>query len=242
MKESILLLPLLLLSGLLFGQFQTTYTEEDLRDLANMSPNSPGIRTIDLTYEGVKGTTLLSKDWQEGAFQLKGKDAFSQDLHIMLDLEKQLLYFRLNNGFIGNLPANKLEAIRLNTGEEQYRIFRVYPEAEVEGSNTKQVKFYEELSTGPFTLLKHHYKLFKEANYKSAYATGKPYDEYVDKSNLWLREQGQAFHKVKMRKKTIEKALPSYAGKMQKVMKAEKISLQQEDDLIRLLQALHRKH
>jgi hypothetical protein len=238
MKPQRLLLFFLLLSSQLFGQSQTTYTEDDLRDLANLGPNSPGIRAIDLTYEGVKGTTFLSEDWQKGAFLLKGKDAFSQDIHIQLDLMKQVVYFRLNNGFVGTLPATKLEAIRLNTGEDQFRIFRIYPEAEVEGSNTRKVKFYEELYTGAFTLLKQHYKQFVEADYKGAYRSGRAYDEYVDQHHLWLRAAGHPFHKIKMKKKHIEKAIPNYADGIQKALKSNKISLQQEKDLIQLLDAL----
>lgn len=238
MKAPFLVLPLLLISGLLFSQPQTNYTENDLRDLSNLGPNSPGIRTIDLTYEGIKGTTFLSEDWQKGAFQLKDKEAFSQDIHIMIDLVKNLVYYRLNNGFIGSLSPTKLDAIRLNTGEDQYRVFRVYPEAKVEGSNTKQVKFYEELYSGSFTLLKHHYKLFREANYKSAYATGKPYDEYFDQNSLWLQEKGQAFHKVKIKKKAIVNALPSYGAQVQKTLKSKKLPLQSEEDLIQLLETL----
>lgn len=238
MKALLLLSTFFLFSSQLFGQSQTTYTEDDLRELANLGPSSPGIRAIDLTYEGVKGTTFLSENWQKGAFLLKGKEAFSQDIHIQLDLIKQLVYFRLNNGFVGTLPATKLEAFRLTIGEDQFRIFRIYPEAEVEGSGSHKVKFYEELYTGPFTLLKQHYKQFREADYKGAYRTGRPYDEYVDQHHLWLREAGHAFQKVKLKKKVIEKALPNYADKISKVIKSNKLSLQEEEDLIQLLQAL----
>lgn len=240
MKDLILLFIFLFTSAFLYGQPQTTFTENDLRDLSNLGPNSPGIRTIDLTYEGVKGTTFLSENWEEGAFQLKGQEAFSQDINIQIDLVKQLVFFRMNNGFVGTISPTKLNAIRLNKGTDQYRIFRVYPEAEVEGTNTKKMKFYEELYTGSFTLLEHHYKLFREANYKSAYATGNPYDEYLDESSLWLREAGNDYRKIKVKKKVIEKSLPGYANQIKKVMKSEKLSLQGTEDLVQLLHALQK--
>lgn len=238
MKILRLLSLLLLVAGPLSGQPNTTYTEDDLRALSNLGPNSPGIHAIDLTYEGVKGTTFLTKDWQEGSFQVKGKDEFGQELPIQIDLEKQLLYFRMKNGFMGSIPANKLNAFQLKTGADQFRLFRVYPESDIEGSNGKREKFYEVLFHGSFTLLKRHYKRFQEANYKSAYATGKPYDEYIDESDLWLQESGQPFFKVKLKRKSIEKALPNYAAQVQKVIKSERLAMQQETDLIRLLEVL----
>jgi hypothetical protein len=238
MKKQTLLLTFLCFSSLLFSQTQTNYSENDLRDLATLNPNTPGVRSIDLRYEGIKGTQFLSEEWQQGAFRLKGQEEFSQDISVQLNLIEHALYFQLNNGFTGVLPTAKVEALRITTGPEQYRLFRVFPEAEVEGGNENKLKFYEVLFEGPFLLLQYHYKMFREADFKGAYSADRRYDEYVDLNTLWLKEEGKRFEKIKIKRKDIENALPSCADKIQKVMKAEKISLQKEEDLVDLLTAL----
>ncbi|MCB0631175.1 MAG: hypothetical protein R2824_20490 [Saprospiraceae bacterium] len=241
MKKQSLLFSFLLLSVMLFGQTQTTYSETDLRDLASLSPNTPGVRSIDLRYEGIKGTPFMSEEWQKGSFQLKGKDEFSQDISVQLNLVEQTLYFQLNNGFTAILPTAKLQALRINTDGDNARLFRVYAENEIEGGSDSKLKFYEVLFEGPFLLLKQHYKVFREADFKGAYSSDRRYDEYVDQSNLWLQEAGKPFQKVKLKKKNIEDALPGYTDEIQKVMKSEKISLREDIDLVQLLTALQNK-
>lgn len=238
MKKQLPLLLLLLITSLLTAQTTTTYSENDLRDLARLSPNTPGVRSVDLRYEGVKGTPMLNNDWQTGAFRLHDNEEFSQELQVQLDLVNQLLYFSLSNGFTGSLPTAKVAELRLYTGEDTFRLFRVYPEAEVEGTNDPKLKYYEVLFDGPFSLLQYHFKYFREADFKGAYSADRRYDEYVDQHVLWLREGDQPFEKIKLKKKAILDALPSYQQEAQKVMKAQKITLREEADLVRLLEAL----
>lgn len=238
MKKLMYILSFLSLAGILTAQTATTYSENDLRDLSRLSPTTPGVRSVDTRYEGVKGTPLLENDWLKGSFRLHKNEEFSQEMLVQLDLVQQQLYFALTNGFTGGLPTDKVAGLRIHTGEDKYRLFRVYPEMQVEDSNSPKLKFYEVLFEGSFTLLKHNFKYFREADFKGAYSSDRRYDEYVDQSTLWLREGDQPFQKIKLKKKMVEAALPSSGNNLQKVMKAEKISLREEADLVLLLEKL----
>ena len=241
MQKGIILLLSLLISGLLFGQTtrtSTSYSEQELRALGNIGPTSTGLRAIDNRYQGTEGTPFLSKNWQKGAFKLKEKEDFGQEVQIKLDLVEQLLYFKLPNGFGGSLPTANIQAFRVHTNQEHFRLFHIYPEAKIEGTTDTRPKFYEVLFDGKFVLLKRHLKEFVEADYKGAYSADRRYDEYVDKHVLWLQEAGKSFHKVKAKRKSLEQALPKYANSIQKVIKSEKLALKKEEDIIQLLSAL----
>lgn len=245
MKALRLLLFLSFWSTSFFGQSESPnnrYTEQDLRELANLAPGSGPIRTIDNRYEGVRGNPFLSEDWQKGTIKLASKDDFGQEVLLMLNLFEQVLYFRLTNGFASSLPSSTLHAFRIYTSPEQFDLFRVYPEAVIEGTNNPKLKFYEVLFEGPFVLLKQHAKTFRAADYKAAYSTNQRYDEFADQSSLWLQEKGKDFVKIKLKRKAIEQALPEYADLIREVMKSEKISLNQEEDLVRLLEGVANKN
>ncbi|PHN05736.1 hypothetical protein [Flavilitoribacter nigricans] len=241
MKTQLLLLIMVLGSGLLPGQNRptnTSYTEQDLQDLSNLNPGSGAVRSIDTRYEGVKGSPFLNEDWQKGTFELAGKTGYGEEVLVKLDLADQILYFRLNNGFTGTLPTNKVRSLQLMTDSGSPRLFRVFPEGRIEGSNSPKLRFYEVLLDDQFVLLRLPAKEFRQADYQGAYSSNKRYDEFIDQSSLWLQENGQAFQKVKLKKKAIEKALPDHSQEIQRIIKAEKLGLSDEADLVRLLRAL----
>ncbi|MCB0376429.1 MAG: hypothetical protein KDD04_10960, partial [Sinomicrobium sp.] len=218
----------LLLSMPLFGQTTApskTYTQDDLRDLSTTNPNFTSAQSFSTRYEGIGGTPFLSEDWQKGAFQLKATDEFGQEVQVRLDLMEQVLYFLLANGQVAVLPSEKLQALRLYTDKEQYRLFRVFPESEIEGSKNAKLKFYEVLYEGAYVLLKHHYKAIRNADQNGALSSQLRKEQYIDQSSLWLQEAGKSFQKVKLKGKSIEQALPDQAGNIQKIIKSENIAL-----------------
>lgn len=214
------------------------YTEEDLRQLGTIGPMSPGARTIDTRYEGVKGSPFLFEDWTSAALQLKDKEDFGNEVSINIDGEKNHLYFQLPGGYDGMIPAERLQAIKVKIAPEKYQIYEVWSSKEVEGEKEPILKYYESLYDDKFKLLKLDYRYFVKADYKGPYSSDRRYDEYIADSSLWLKEEGGSFHKIKLKRKSIEQALPSYASDIQKVMKQHKIILQSENDLIALLKLL----
>lgn len=216
---------------------QALYTDEDLRQLGTIGPMSAGARTIDLRYEGVKGNPFLFEDWQNAALQLRGQEGFGNEVSINIDGEKNQLYFQLPGGYSGVIPSDKIQALKiLNDDGEQ--VFEVWPSKEVENAKDTTLKYYQSLYDGKFKLLKLTFKFFVKADYKGPYSTDTRYDEYKADNSYWLKEENGAFHKVKMKRKSLEQALPSYADKVQPLMKQNKISFQTEEDLVAFLKLL----
>ena len=79
-------------------------------------------------------------------------------------------------------------------------------------------------------------KEFVRANYEGGYSADRKYDEFADKSSLYMSTQDDpAPAKVKKSKKQILAAFPGAEDEMSAYIKAEKLDLKKEADLIRLL-------
>lgn len=216
----------------------TLYTDEDLRQLGTLGPMSAGARTIDLRYQGVKGSPLLFEDWKNAGLQLAGQEGFGDDVKINIDGQKNLLYFELPGNYSGTIPAEKLQAVKVKIGPGEYQLYEVWSSLEVENTKEDELKYYQSLYDGKSKLLKLDYRFFVKADYEGPYSADRRYDEYVVGTSYWLKEDGGNFQKVKFKRKSVEQALPSYADKIQKLMKQHKIILTTEESLVRLLKLL----
>jgi hypothetical protein len=85
-------------------------------------------------------------------------------------------------------------------------------------------------------LLKHHRKIFQEADYKGAYSADVRYDEYKDEKRYFISFDGQTFEKIKLKSKYLEKVMPQYDLKA--LSKKEKLNLSKEEDVKKLLSML----
>ena len=239
MQKTILLVLFLTTTGLVFAQSnRQNYTEDELRSLATMGPNTPGVRAIDNRYQGVQGSPLFTTEWKKGTFKLKEKEDFGKEVEVNIDLMEHVLYFRLNNGFVGSLPSTRVTEFKIEKEADEFYLFRVAQENEIEGTSKNRLKFYEVLFDGDIVLLKHHYKEFIKADYKGAYSTDRRYDEYDNRYSYWIKEGNKDYQKVRLKRKSLEQALPNSANKIQKIIKSEKLDLKNDADLIRLIEAL----
>ena len=83
---------------------------------------------------------------------------------------------------------------------------------------------------------KRYQKEFVRANYEGGYSADRKYDEFADKSDLYIsRQNDEKFYKVKKSKKQILEAFPGTEDEISSYIKAEKLDLKDEEDVIKLL-------
>lgn len=221
----------------LLAQFDVEITLIGTNDI---SPYNRGSKGFDLRYEGVKGDPLLFKDWQTTSIQLTNRDTFSASAKINVDLIAQVLIIQLRNGTSGQIPLSKIKAFKIENPDGTTRLWKIYSEKEIEGSTGEGLKPYEVLVEGDFTLLKRMDKKFKKASFKEAYSIGNRYDEYVPTTDYWFREGKKPYQEIKLKRKAIEEALSAHTETVEKAMKAQKLDLTSEKEVVQLLKTLEK--
>jgi hypothetical protein len=193
------------------------------------------ISTFDDRYQGVKGSPLVFEDWTEGyvLFNDKPEEEEVKTFKMNIDMYQNILYVTLYNGAIGTLPSKHVSSVHFKTKDGEEQVFKPFIRKEVEGSNFPGRSYYEVIHQGNILLLKHHRKIFKEADYKGAYNTDVRYDEYQNEKRYFISFDGQIFEKIKLKSKYLEKAMPKYDIKA--LSKKEKLNLSKEEDIKKLL-------
>jgi hypothetical protein len=198
------------------------------------------VSTFDDRYQGVKGTPLVFEDWTEGYVLFKDKPEEKEEevktFKMNIDMFQNILYVTLYNGAIGTLPTKFVSSVHFKTAEGKERIFKPMVRKEVESSNFPGFGYYEIIHEGDMLLLKHHRKIFQEADYKGAYSADVRYDEYKDEKRYFISFDGQTFEKIKLKSKYLEKVMPQYDLKA--LSKKEKLNLSKEEDVKKLLSML----
>lgn len=217
------------------------YTQDDLIRLGKMSANSPGVRSFDNRYEGVRGNPMLFNDWQEGIIYFNKDDATSEKLPLTIDAEKHDLYIHVKNNSISKIPTTKVREVVIHPGKVRETKFKVLPKALLEGGASRKLKILEVIYEGKYTLLKDNTKVIIKADYQGAYSADRRYDEYKTIRTYWLTMDGESFEKVKLKKKSLAEAFKKYGKKIDKIAKKNKLKLKDEASVKALLTLLEEK-
>lgn len=216
--------------------------EQNLRDLGNLSPYSAGAVAFDNRYEGIQGTPFLFEDWRMGSIKFVKQDTFGTPVKLNVDLITQVVAVLLRDGSVGEMSATYIRELKVsNPAAKSSKHFLVAREGDIEGIRSVRLKFYEILHKGEFTFLKLVEKKFKKADFQGAYSADRRYDEFLTQESYWLQIPGKSFEKVNLKRKDIEKALTGYEDRISGIAKKNKLSLNQEEDIARLLGLLENK-
>ena len=243
-SKLIRIIPLLLfLWSFCSGQNRAqAYSQQEMEQLANLNANSAGVRSIDLGYEGVRGTPFLEPEWLRGSILFKTKDVYSSPMFLNINLEKNTLHFQLSDGTPGTFDPRKVRAVKITKSEGDSLVYEVYNGTEVLGNNDRNPRFYQLLCDGPQKFLKFERKYMRKADYKGAYNSGVHYDEYLSAYNYLIQDDRGVFHKIKLKKKSILSALEGQSALIQQLLKKHKFNLSKEEDVTGLLQELSNKN
>lgn len=240
MHRHLLLLTCLLTSYSLCGQLGQSNPENMLnfQQTLEVTAFTPGARTFDNRYEGVKGSPYVFDDWRQGDILTAETDTVLSDLTLNLNTLNQTVVIKLSPTSLGSAPAASVREVTVRDGER--RVFRVYEDAEVENTKEPAPKLYEVLHDGSLLFLKAHDKYFQEADYKGAYSANQRADEFFEQPKYFLRRGEGAFEAVKLRPKSLEKALPDRKAEIKRLAGEMGLTLYQEAEWVRLLRQLDR--
>lgn len=231
MKSRIIIL-FTLIGSTCLAQTIPDYTEakENVRELGSLS-GTGNVKTFDNRYEGTKGTPYVFEEWFPGEVFLKNNKRIIIEQMNYNCYDNEVAYLEPNSKAVMLINKYMVELFFLKPGADTLLFVPVQLEAD------KQPVFVQVLYNDGSSLYKLYGKEFVRANYEGAYSADRRYDEFADKSSLYLSMQDDPakYHKVKKSKKQIISAFPGAEDQISAFIKAEKLDLKSEKDLIKLL-------
>lgn len=207
-------------------------SEENLKAIANLSPNSPGGYGFDNRYEGVRGSPRLMDTLLTSFVQLHGQDYYIQVLSDIDVVDNALIYQNPRNRTLYTISADVISELIINKEGEELVFKTTY--GKLFDKEIKEHKFYQILKDGNHQFIKIPVKTFVEANYKGAYSADRRYDEYVPDSKYYLLGPDSVFHQVKLTKKSVSKVFPDKKKLIEQAF-AEGYGTEKEELIISLL-------
>ncbi len=211
------------------------YSDDELRQLGNLQPGAAGVRSIDLAYEGVRGTPFLASEWLKGSILFRKSGRFSQKVSLNIELEKQLLYYLTSDGTPVQFPSDHVKEVVINNAKQDSMVFQTFSPSELGQSKNDRHQFYQVLFNGSQKFLKFEQKYLQKADYKGAYNADRPYDEYLSNVSYFLQDDQRNFHRIRLKKKAVLKSLENQAAAINRIVKQHKLHLNTEEDVVQLL-------
>lgn len=202
--------------------------EAQVRQLESLDPNASfsssasSIRVVNF-YEGTQGHPYLFDRWEVGELVLNGvtyKDA-AMKYNILKD-ELMIMNPITNDSLIPN--REKLENFIIYT--QNNRKFKKY-------TLHDKTQFLEVLFEGKVNLLKKWKKTFIQADKDVTYNSGKFYNEYDLKTQLFIEKDGK-ITKIKSKNSLLE-VLGSSQSKIKHYADKQHLDLKDEPDLLEVL-------
>ncbi|GAB4041086.1 hypothetical protein GCM10028809_67330 [Spirosoma gilvum] len=217
------------------------YTSSDAVTGAGQAPGAI-VNTVDLRYEGLRGTPYFLPEWNKGQIETTGGQTYTDVLLKFDAFRQQLLLLRtLANG--GAWPgrdstivdADQVKSFQFVADNGQLYRFRKLPEPVKADNGTLNEAYFQVLYEGKTSLLKRVEKRFKPADYKMPYSPGIRYDEFREYESYFLLRPDQTLTKVKLSKQELLNALSDKREALKAFSTDKKHALKTESDAIALL-------
>lgn len=219
------------ISDTVYNDALYNYNAGDMEILLGQSPISVGARTIDLGYEGFKGSPYLWDAFQSAHLQLKASDTLLySSASVKLDMHRHEILLALEN----KEQTLVLNGAKVHSVEfaESKRLFRVFSKEE-RSDRGANFTIAEVLLEGPIDLVKVRYQKFRKADYGSAYGnTGQRYDALVTEERYYVRQKPEPFVRIRLHWRKLVRELPAYT---QPIKENQQAPLVTETDLIQFL-------
>ena len=203
--------------------------KENLRELGSVA-GTGSVQTFDNRYEGTKGTPYVFETWYPGELFLKSKSKVQiKDMNYNC-YDNELVYMDPATKAIRLINRFTVDLFYILNGSDTLLFAPIEPE------NDGEFLFAQVLYNGGSMVYKRYQKEFVRANYEGGYSADRKYDEFADKSDLYFsRRNDVKFYRVKKSKKHILEAFPGVEDEISSYIKAEKLNLKVEEDLVKLL-------
>ena len=231
MKSYILILiSLIAIPGLAQTIPDPTATEakENVRELGSLS-GTGNVRTFDNRYEGTKGSPYVLEEWVPGEVLMRNEQRILIKEMNYNCFDNEVAYLDPSSRAVMLINKYTIDHFYLKPGKDTLLFMPIKLDKD------KPAVFARVLYKGESTLYKLYGKEFIRANFEGAYSADRKYDEFADKSSLYLAtSENPAPAKIKKSKKQVLAALGA-DDQLAAYVKSEKLDLKREEDLIRLL-------
>jgi len=203
--------------------------KENLRVLGSVYSTGT-VRTFDNRYEGVKGSPYVFEEFRQGEVFLKNKNKVKiQDLNYNC-FENEIAYKDPATDAIRLLNRFQVDLFTIQDGDKELTFVPLKLEEDAEAI------FAELLYNKGSIAYKVYKKEWVKANYEGGYSADRPYDEFVDKYDLYFLKKGDKnLHKAKKSKKQVLTAFPDQKSAISSFFKSNKLDLREEESLVKLL-------
>ena len=181
----------------------TSFAQIDDVDALNRNLTRNIVYTYDNRYEGVKGSPYLFEEWIPGRvnmfYESTGKSGAIKDVEIQLDIHNHWAFVS---------PLNSSQIIQLDDGIHTVTLFQesdtiLYDLVDVgEGP-----QFSRQLTFSKPMLREVYLKIYRKADYRGLYSSGRTYDEFISRYHIYLQHKGD-FIKVKPGLKFLDQTIP----------------------------------
>ncbi|WP_345951760.1 hypothetical protein ABDD95_10060 [Mucilaginibacter sp. PAMB04274] len=185
-----------------------------------------GIPITATKTEDVKGSPLMSTDWQKATVKLKNGVTYKDNMYVMYNLEKDELYFKGEKGEVLAFVDPVSEFILLDNNGDSHYFKSGY--SNVPGTTTNT--FLEVIGDGSVKLLKHTKSYILESKDYSS-----PGVKTYNKDVKYYLLSGANVQPVKPDKKSIITALGTKQNEVEKYLKENNLNFKKDTDLTKLI-------
>lgn len=219
---------------------QAVPTQQNISRLTFIRPEGPGIN--DLANYGkinrTEGTPYLNDDWSPGRIRFEGQPSFSEELDVLLDLEKNQLFIKLTSGFIGEFPIERLDAVTVYPTATDTLTYVVFNFQELFSAGDQGRRFYRLLHQGPQYQVYHQpIKYLRREDYVENLGMVRRPDKYMERNQYWVFTTNNLIE-IKRNEQQIQKAFPRLESTIRRLIKTYELDVKDEADLGKLFALL----
>jgi hypothetical protein len=219
---------------------QAVPTQQNISRLTFIRPEGPGIN--DLANYGklnrTEGTPYLNDDWAPGRIRFEGQPNFSEELDVLLDLEKNQLFIKLTSGFIGEFPLERLDAVEVYPTATDTLAYVVFNFQELFGAGDQGRRFYRALHQGQQYQVYHQpIKYLRLEKYVENLGMVRRPDKYMERNQYWVFTTN-GLVEIKRNERQIEKAFPRQESTIRRLIKTYDLDVKEDADLGKLFALL----
>jgi len=199
---------------------------------ADAAIRNSAMKSIDNRYSGIQGSPYWYQQWLPGKIKFENNVADIEKTEIKYDPFASFVIVKTTSKDSLILEADKVKEFTLNlpNGEQGNIAFRKFPNLKVDDPKLKST-FFQVIQEGNTAALKNLKKTLLKANFKGGYSANRTSDEIISETNYYILKPDQSLIKVKLNRKSIIGALSDKESALSEYIKKEKLALQSEDDL-----------
>jgi hypothetical protein len=189
------------------------------------------VRKFDSRYEGIRGTPYLVDYWNTGTIVLKNGRSFN-NVPVKMDLYGYEVISKRATGDSILIKASSVDKVVLTEALTALsHTFRKWQDL-----GAAKAGYADILHEGKYMLLAERKKTLIKANYAGAYSANRPYDEFVDEVNFYVKRGEHTPEKIKLSRKAILDVFPDHQQELKSFITKEQIDFREAYQVVKIFQ------